>query len=111
MTKEYLETLVGEVEASPALNVYLPHEWYSFNTSGWLYAIKKQPRVGIWTSIKEGDNVRIFQSEAARDAEIVRLEHFEQATTAERSKRDLRQISSAGVQSNSPALGWPGTAS
>jgi len=62
MVREISGTLPGEVEASPPLNVYLPHECYSLSTSGWLYAIKKQPRVGIWAFIHEGTMFAFFKA-------------------------------------------------
>lgn len=65
------------VQASHPLNRYLPHVWYSYATCCWFFAIKKQPHVGAWAFIQVGDDVHTFQSEAARDAEIVRLEQVE----------------------------------
>ena len=78
MVRETLEPVLDEIQASPPLNLYLPHEWFSPSAWVWLYAIKKQPRVGAWTFIQDGDDVRIFESKAARDAEIIRLEQLEQ---------------------------------
>ena len=72
-------SVLGEIQAPQPLNLYLPHEWFSSSTWGWLYAIKKQPRIGTWTFILEGDDVRIFKSKEARDAEITRLTQIEQA--------------------------------
>jgi len=78
MARETLEPALDEIQASSPRNLYLPHEWYSSSPWRWLYAIKKQPHVGTWTFILVREDVRIFESKEARDAEIIRLEQLEQ---------------------------------
>ncbi len=84
MNEDTSGTRSAEVLELSLSNLYLPHKWFSSSALNWLYAIKKQPRIGTWTFIHEGDDVRIFESEAARDAEIVRLQQLEQAAATAR---------------------------
>lgn len=100
------------VQPSNRLNQYLPHAWYSFATCRWFYAIKKQPHVGAWAFIQVGDDVRTFQSEAARDAEIVRLEHLELevARKSAGKAKGSGRLPGAGMRSDRPALGCFGGA-
>jgi len=92
MVKHAPKLELGQPLAAVPLNQYLPHKWFSPNTWSWLYAIKKQPQVGTWVFIQEGDNVRIFECEAARDAEIVHLQQLEQAAANARHKEQSREV-------------------
>lgn len=91
MSDEVSTSVLGEAQAPQPLNLYVPHQWFSSSSWSWLYAIKKQPRIGTWTFILEGEDVRVFECKEARDVEIARLAQLEQASANAKSKRRLHK--------------------